>query len=222
MAIGAVALLALALAAPAKANSVVVRHAPNGRIDVDARNAPLADILDRIAQKTGMKLVYEGQAPRQRITLTLRARRPAEAVADLLQGQGLNYALVLDATATRVSELVVSGSGPPGGGIRPRPSAVPEPEAAAVEENVGVPEVETTVVEWAGRAQPPADPGLPPGSLPPPTGPEDPAAPADGTEPMTQPLLPPTSYSHSPFGPKPVILVPPAPAPTPTPTPRQP
>jgi hypothetical protein len=224
MAIVQAALLALLLAAPVKP-SLVVRQAPHGKIDVDARNATLSDILDRIGQKTGMKVVYEGPAPRQRITLTLRGRRPAEAVAEILQGQGLNYGLVLDSTQTRVAELLVSGAAPPGA-ARPRPTeTTPEPTAAVVvEEDTGTPEVETTVVEWQGRAQPPADAGLPPGSVPPPPGMEDPAAvPAEGgDDPIMQPLVPPTTYSHSPFGPKPVILVPPAPAPTPTPQPTPP
>ena len=107
----------LALASPSSAG-IVVREA-QGRIDVAAAAAPLADVLDRLARQTGMKVVYEGPAPRQLVTLSLVGRSPAEAVSAILEGQGLNYALILDATATRVEKLLVTGAASSG----PRPRA---------------------------------------------------------------------------------------------------
>ena len=87
---------------------VAVRES-EGRVDVTAKAAPLAEVLERLGRQTGMKVVYEGQAPRQLVTLALVGRSPAAAVARVLEGQGLNYALVMDVTATHVEKLLVSG-----------------------------------------------------------------------------------------------------------------
>jgi hypothetical protein len=78
-------------------------------VAVNATAAPLADVLDDLARKTGMEVVYEGSPPRQRVTLALEDRSPTEAVLGILEGQGLNYALVADVTGTRVQKLIVAG-----------------------------------------------------------------------------------------------------------------
>jgi hypothetical protein len=133
-------LLALGfLGGPVRAE-VVVRVASN-LVDIDADSVPLADVLDDLAGQTGMEIVYEGSPPRQRVSLTLRGRSPAEAVQDVLEGQGLNYALIADPTGTRVQTLMIAGaagtgtsagsSAPPAGPrarrpILPPPAASPE------------------------------------------------------------------------------------------------
>src|SRR5215470_19540100 len=101
--------LALLAALPLSAAEVSVKAA-NGRLDVVATTAPLAEILDRISRQTGMKIVYEGAQPRQLVTVSLLGRSPAEAVNALLEGQGLNYALVADASGTSVQTLLMTGS----------------------------------------------------------------------------------------------------------------
>jgi hypothetical protein len=102
-----VALGLLLLATPARPE-VMVRV--SGReVDLTATAAPLADVLDRLARQTGMKVVYEGPAPRQLVTLAVHSRSPAETVLAVLEGQGLNYAMVGDATGTGVSTLVLAG-----------------------------------------------------------------------------------------------------------------
>ena len=45
------------------------------------------------------------------MTVELRDRTPAEAVLGVLEGLGLNYALVLDATGTEVETLMIVGAG---------------------------------------------------------------------------------------------------------------
>ena len=107
------ALVLLALTASLSAAEVTVRVS-GGHVDLAAKAAPLSEVLDRLGRQTGMKVVYEGPAPRQLVTLSLAGRSPAEAVASILEGQGLNYALVLDVTATRVDKLLVTGSSPGG------------------------------------------------------------------------------------------------------------
>jgi hypothetical protein len=101
-------LVGLALAAGPAAAEVAVRVS-GVQVDLTATAAPLADVLDRLANQTGMKVVYEGSAPRQLVTLSLHGRTPAETVLALFEGLGINYALVADATGARVETLVVAG-----------------------------------------------------------------------------------------------------------------
>ena len=94
--------------APMARAEVVVRVSQE-RVDVTATAAPLADVLDQLARQTGMEIVYDGKPPRQKITLALQGRSAAEAVQGILEGQGLNYALVADPTGTRVQTLLLAG-----------------------------------------------------------------------------------------------------------------
>jgi hypothetical protein len=149
------ALTALALATPAMA-AVDVKVSGQS-VDVQASNAPLAEVLERLSRQTQMKVVYDGTPPRQMVTLDLRGRTPVEAVVAALEGQGVNYALSMDATGTRVETLLVSGtamasSGPgrPMGGNgmdgRSAPREVPaepvieEPEPVSEEEGQAPPD----------------------------------------------------------------------------------
>src|SRR5262245_61975031 len=93
--------------AVAAASELTVRER-QGRLDVAVKAAPLAEVLDQLARRTGMKVIYEGHAPRQLVTLTLAGRSPADVVQALLEGQGLNYALLMDSSATRVEKLLVT------------------------------------------------------------------------------------------------------------------
>ncbi len=101
-------IVALTLMAPMARAEVVVRVSQE-RVDVTATAAPLADVLDHLARQTGMEIVYDGKPPRQKVTLALQGRSAAEAVQGILEGQGLNYALVADPTGTRVQTLLLAG-----------------------------------------------------------------------------------------------------------------
>jgi hypothetical protein len=79
-------------------------------VDVQATNAPLTEVLERLSRQTQMKVVYEGAPPRQTISLDLRGRTPVEAVVAALEGQGVNYAMSMDDTGTRVQTLLVTGT----------------------------------------------------------------------------------------------------------------
>src|SRR5262245_51881984 len=118
--------LGFAVAFPALAAEIQVR--PNGGlIDVHATAAPMQDVLSRIAQQTGMKVVYDGAPPRGLVTLTLLQRTPAEAVLALFEGAGVNYAMKTDRSGTRVDTLIVTGGASgAGAAAAPRPSA-PQP-----------------------------------------------------------------------------------------------
>lgn len=80
------------------------------QVELTATAAPLADVLERLARQTGMKVVYEGPAPRQLVTLAVHARSPVETVLAVLEGQGLNFAMVGDQTGSGVATLVLAGA----------------------------------------------------------------------------------------------------------------
>ena len=120
-------LLSAFLAAPAAAE-VTVRVVPASgatpsHVELTARAAPLSEVLDRLGRQIGMKVVYEGASPRQLVTLSLQGRSPAETVLGLLEGQGLNFALVSDPTGLRVETLLVAGVAPSSGSSAPTSTA---------------------------------------------------------------------------------------------------
>ena len=203
-------LLSAFLAAPAAAE-VTVRLVPAtgksaSHVELTARAAPLAEVLDRLGRQIGMKVVYEGASPRQLVTLSLQGRSATETVLGLLEGQGLNFALVSDPTGTRVVTLLVAGVAPSTGSATPAS---------------------------AGSRSTPSTPFRRPLSPPPGSGPDaveedepeedevldDPAAPAEGPEagaadpaganpvpmpqgPGGQPVAPGQSFPVSPFAPQ--------------------
>jgi hypothetical protein len=105
----AVAGLVVAFASAPATAEVTVRVS-GGQVDLTATAAPLAEVLDRLARQTGMKVVYEGPAPRQLVTVSLHGRTAAETVLAVFEGLGINYALVADATGANVQTLVVAGA----------------------------------------------------------------------------------------------------------------
>jgi hypothetical protein len=109
---------------PAAARAEMMIRVAGARVDLTATATPLNEILDRLARQIGMKVVYEGPAPRQPVTISQQGRSPAEAVLGLLEGLGLNYALVGDTTGTKVQTLILAGAGSaPSGTSRPSGSA---------------------------------------------------------------------------------------------------
>ena len=170
------ALVVVALGAAPATAEVAVRVS-GGHVDLTATAAPLADVLDRLARQTGMKVVYEGPAPRQLVTLSLHGRTPTETVLSVLEGLGVNFALVADPSGARVQTLVVAGtataSSSPSGAAAgrsaspptvrrpfgPPPGASPETVDPALEEM----DEEPTADEEAFAGLPPgaevADPG---------------------------------------------------------------
>jgi hypothetical protein len=80
------------------------------RVSIRAASAPLAEVLERLARTTGMRVVYDGAVPRQTLTATLEDRAPEEAVHSVLEGLGLNYALVMDPSGVRVDQLLILGA----------------------------------------------------------------------------------------------------------------
>ncbi|HSD66312.1 MAG TPA: hypothetical protein VLF95_06405, partial [Vicinamibacteria bacterium] len=181
--------LALALsllAAPSHPDVQVTLR--DGRVVIRTAGAPLAEVLKSFAEATGAEVVFEAARPRQPVSVAIEAGSAAEALAQLLEGQGLNYVLRLDSTGKMVEMLVVTGSASPpssaGAARNPRsiaPASRP-PEEEAVPEDVDEP-----FPPGAGdEPEPSLPPGLPPGDVTnPPVGVPWPVAPgsAPGQEP---------------------------------------
>jgi hypothetical protein len=136
--------LAIVLATRFGAAQTEVRRVGD-TLDVRATAAPVAEVLDRIARETGMKVTYDGPPPRARVSVTLTGVTPAQAVLRVLEGQGLNYALRMDPRAVRVETLLmVAGSG--AGTVAPAPTpARPLPGTRQIdrEPDVAEPDDET-------------------------------------------------------------------------------
>jgi hypothetical protein len=142
------------------------------KVELRATAAPLSEVLDRLARQTGMKVTYDGPPPRARLNLTLSGVTPAQAVVSVLEGQGLNYAMRMDPTATRVESLMLvagTGSAPaPAPALAPRP----DPGPRNIEREPEPPETEDEPPSEV-QAPPPDErrPGRFPGFPGPPTGP---------------------------------------------------
>src|SRR5918994_503095 len=120
--LGLLAGLGLLAALPASADVQVAVN--EGRVDLSATSAPLADVLDRLARQTQMEVTYEDAPPRNLVTASVAALTPAQAVLSVLEGLGLNYALQLDRTGQQVRTLLLVASR--GGTAAPMPTAAPE------------------------------------------------------------------------------------------------
>jgi hypothetical protein len=208
----AVLLLALPLVGGAALSDARV-HLDNGRVSIHSRSAPLSEVLARFAQATGAEVVYEATRPRQLVTVVIDEASPAEAIARLLEGQGLNYALRLDRTGRNVELLVVSGSGGPStagaGAGAPRASAPPRGEEPfeATAEDAEEPFAPDAVEDREAVAPAPAS--TDDGTRPPPTAPFGGSAP--GSTPGPDPASSPGGAAPSSFpAPEPAPPQPPA------------
>jgi len=160
------ALLALLLAVcPA---GVDLRSAAPGRIDFAVQAVPLAEALECLGQRTGIKVVYDGLlAPRQLVSTSVKGATIAEAVEKLFEAQGLNYALGLDEKGKRGLLVVssrssaASASNPSGSAARSAASRAPEPPVEYPSEAEALPETPP-----AEEPPPQPAPAQPPVSLP--------------------------------------------------------
>ena len=185
--------LAVVLGARSGGTETDVRKAAGDKLDVRATAAPISEVLDRIARETGMKVTYDGAPPRARVSVSLTAVTPAQAVLAVLEGQGLNYALRMDPRAVRIESLLMvagSGAGGPVPAVRP-----PGPRQIDREPDITEPEEEAPT---EAPAPPPEEqqrrPFPFPGGIPP--GPSGPAMP------LALPTAPPAP-SASPASPTP-------------------
>ena len=143
------------LAIPALPVRAEVRvEVTSGRIDIVARGASLSEVLDALAARSGMKVVYDGASPRELVTVSLAGRSAVETLHELLKERKLNYALAVEASG-RVQTLVISTVGVP--------HLAKEP-ARRTEQNAGAsPLLDLLERTRAGDDAPSAGDVLPPG-----------------------------------------------------------
>jgi hypothetical protein len=93
--------------------------ASDGRVTIRATRVPLFEILQELARKTGMEVVYESALPRQPITATLENLPDEDAIAKLLEGVPLSWGVKLSANRQRVERLVLADPSRRGGTVPP-------------------------------------------------------------------------------------------------------
>jgi O-antigen ligase len=180
------AFLPVAHAQEACGPGVTLDRTADGRLDLSARAAPLADILRCLVERTGLRVEYEGAPPRQRVSVALRGDSLAATLESRLEGLGVNYLLSRDPSGTAVDRLIVFGSSraaEPSGGGGPRSSPAGAPPIAAP----GMPTAPLPDDESQPLDSPPgASPGAFP-AFPGPPGSEPSAAPVPGENPEPMP-----------------------------------
>ncbi len=110
----ALALLLALIAESALAEDVAVRVREDGRVDVRVRAAPLTAVLDRLGSQTGMKVTYGKPLPRRVVSLAVSGSDHAQAVLELLEGVGVDYAVTTNSEGTRILSVVVADRVEPG------------------------------------------------------------------------------------------------------------
>jgi ribosomal protein L12E/L44/L45/RPP1/RPP2 len=202
-------------ALPGLASAAVdVRH-QGTKVSVHVQAAPLPEVLDRLSKELGMKVVYEGPRPQGLVNASVDDRTPAEAVLTVLEGLGLNFMARMDATGTRVEQLVIAGtaSAAPATSVaaaapsratsgvaeddeededeEPAEDAKPERPRPGMLAPRGRPAVTNAPDTPPGASVPAASPSLPTISLPSyPTSPFAPAGPAPPTVVLPPPSQP--------------------------------
>lgn len=130
------------------------------RVSVRAEQALLSEVLDRIAEKTGMRVVWSPNLGRPLVTTKLEDCTPAEAVLKLMRGTVLNYALTTDPSGARVQTLLVVGGARPA--LDPRAFLPRQAEGQAdpggVEAGDAEPETESSSRVNSRPAERPAEP----------------------------------------------------------------
>jgi hypothetical protein len=180
VAIGLLGMLALSVRTFAQGSAPVVTIGPGlARVEITA--ASLADVIDALARAGSFKVSYEGPRPTAMLYKTeIDTPSVSRTLFRLLEGQNLNYGLVMDPTGRQVTTLIILGlasrtaaapnSGSSGG--RPQPFATPRPNRnpaldvppeVAQDEPPGVPEPTPTPtpVEIRPVAPPSMGPRMP-------------------------------------------------------------
>ena len=190
-----------------RAAAPVVTITPTGaRIQVSS--ATLAETIDALARVAGFKVTYDGARPSAMLfNAEVDTPTVAHTLARLLEGQNLDYGIVFDLSGTKVTALMILGTGAKTSGAaggastptRPQPFATPRNPRATM------PPVDDDPVEEVQ-----AD------VTPEPTPTPTPATPQKGDTPNM-----PSPFAPRPFG-RPLVpppTPPPAAAPTPSPLP---
>lgn len=122
----------LSLSANAGAQPVQVSFA-NGLLNVTCSNATLSSVFEKIEEVAGVSLIIEDAVKSKRLTADFQAIPIAMAVQRLLDGGGMNYAVIMDPRDWgRVDKVFVGAGG--GGPARSAPPRRPPPPQPVEEE----------------------------------------------------------------------------------------
>jgi hypothetical protein len=120
--------LLLAFSATAGAQQAQVSF-ENGLLTVSCRNAPLSSVFEKIEEAAGVELILEDAVKTKRLTASFDSVPVAMAVQRLLDGGGVNYAVMMDPRDWgRVDKVFVGagGGGPARSAAPPRRPPPPE------------------------------------------------------------------------------------------------
>jgi hypothetical protein len=152
------------------AGGEVVIQLRGSTVDVRARQVSLHEILDALSARTGMKVVYERDPPRDIVDLELTEATVETAVSRLLCGHGLSYAMRMDQTGANVETLLLLPRGTrPKAALAPPPAAVEspaEPDEMMPDPEVAPPPAETPAPTVAPTPWSPGQMPLPPAGIP--------------------------------------------------------
>lgn len=174
-------------------------------------SSSLAEAINALARAAGFEVKYDGAQPSAMLfNLDIEAASVPQALLRLLEGQGLNYGLALDATGTRVTSLLITAPAPrlgAAGTPAPAPPSATAPRTlpfGAPRSPRGVPIIEDTQPDDESTPEEAATPTPTPTPSPAP-------APTPGFRPGSS--FPPVARPPfgQPFGPRPTPAVSPLP-----------
>ena len=182
------------------------------RVWVKVAEASLFDTIDALARTAGFAVTYEGGRPaRMLYAAEIEAATVPQALVKMLEGQNINYAMVLDLSGRRVTSLMILGAPKStvlGAGSGNPPGTRSQPFAPPRQPRVELPPVDDEVVPAPEEE---ASPEPVPPRAPVPAGPTSVQPPVAAT--------PNPGFRISPFGPRPPYLPAFGPSPKPRPSP---
>ena len=123
-------LAGLLLSGPASAQPVAASY-EGGLVSIRCSNAPLASVFEKLEEVAGVDLILEDAVKNKRLTANLEDVPLAMAVQRLLEGNGVNYAVMMDPRDWgRVDKIFVGagGGGPARSAPPPRRPPVRQPD----------------------------------------------------------------------------------------------
>ena len=108
-----------------------------GLVSISCQNAPLSAVFDVLEEVTGVELILEDAVKSTKLNANLTDVPLAMAVQRLLEGNGVNYAVMMDPRDWgRVDKVYVgAGGGAPARRAAPPPRRAPQPRPQPVEDD---------------------------------------------------------------------------------------
>ncbi len=108
-----------------------------GLVSISCQNAPLSAVFNLLEEVTGIELILEDAVKSTKLSANLTDIPLAMAVQRLLEGNGVNYAVMMDPQDWgRVDKVYVgAGGGAPARRAAPPPRRAPQPRPQPVEDD---------------------------------------------------------------------------------------